>query len=86
MITFDIALGNINKETANTDAKENKLENMLVKLLSIKKRSMEIKIKKNKLFKVKTDPFFKIFKRIFFEKNCMNSFLKKLNRWINICN
>ena len=74
MITFDIALGNINKETANTDAKENKLENMLVKLLSIKKRSMEIKIKKIKLFKVKTDPFFKIFKRIFFEKNCIKFF------------
>ena len=71
MITFDIALGNINSETANTDAKENKLENTLEKFLSIKKRSTEIKIKKMKLFKVKTEPFFKIFIRVCFEKNCM---------------
>ena len=68
MITFDIALGNINKETANTDAKENKLENMLVKLLSIKKRSMEIKIKKIKLFKVKLIHFSRYLKEFSLKK------------------
>ena len=67
MITFDIALGSINSETANTDAKENKLENTLEKLLSMKKRSIEIKIKNIKLFIVKTVPFFKILNKVCFE-------------------